>query len=195
MLTSQTVDKLNKSLKAIKAWFDDYEILNINDNKLIEDEFGALKFLRLNLEHTHEFVLYSSKLQTIFAISELCFLSKITTNNYDEKDLHCLIIKKLNNDYGYIALNPASLGESIENLIQHGDLNFAHYPKFEELYKVKVNAPIKASVFFTPDRITLFENVGDLRLLVDKNTLLSRIANSDAHGDWIHLLNMASRID
>lgn len=195
MINPQTADKLNKSLMAIQAWFNDYEILNIKDNKLINDDYGALNYLRSYPDQTYPFVLHNPKLQTIFAITELSFVSDEFDGYADEKNLHCLIIKRLNNDYGYIRVNPASLGESIENLIQHGDLNFAHYPKFEELYTVKVNAPIKATRFFTPERITLFENVGDLRLLVNKNTLLSRIANSDSHGDWVHLLNMAAHID
>lgn len=195
MITPQIADKLNKSLIAIQAWFNDYEILNINDTKLIADEYGALSYLRKYPNNTYPFVLHNAKLQTIFAITELSFVTDEMNGNADEKKLHCLIIKRLNNDYGYIRVNPATLGESLENIIQYGDLNFAHYPKFEELYTVKVETPIKATRFFTADRITLFEKVGDLRLLVNKNTLLSRIANSDAHGDWIHLLNMAAYIN
>lgn len=195
MITPQKADKLNKSLIAIQAWFNDYEILNISDSRLINDEYGALNYLRSYPEHTYPFVLYNSKLKTTFAVTELSFASDHFEGHAEETKLHCIIIKSLSNDYGYIRINPATLGESLENLIHHGDLNFAHYPKFEELYKVNVDTPIKATRFFTPERITLFENVGDLRLMVNKNTLLSRIANSDAHGDWIHLLNMAAHIE
>ncbi len=195
MITPQTADKLNKSYTAIQAWFNDYEIVDINDNKLIDDEYGALNYLRSHPNNTYPFVLHNAKLQTIFTVTELSFVTDMMDGNTEEKNLHCLIIKRLNNDYGYIRVNPATLGESIENIIQYGDLNFAHYPKFEELYTVKVDTPVKATRFFTQERITLFEHVGDVRLLINKNTLLSRIANSDAHGDWIHLLNMASHIE
>ncbi len=195
MITPQTDDKLKKSLIAIQAWFNDYEILNINDARLIADDYGALGYLRRHPNNTYQFVLYNAKLQTIFAITELMFVADEMDGNADEKNLHCLIIKRLNYDYGYIRVNPATLGESLENIIQYGDLNFAHYPKFEEMYTVKVEKPIKATRFFTADRITLFEKVGDLRLLINKNTLLSRISNCDAHGDWVHLLNMAAHID
>ena len=180
---------------ALKAWFNEYEIVHINDNKLINDGYGALEFLRLHPSQTHEFVLYSKNLQTIFAISELCFLTEVTAESANEKNLHCIMIKSLKNDYGYIRVNPSTFGESIEHLLNSGDLNFAHYPKFEELYTVKVDTPIKAINFFTPERITLFEKVGDVSLLVSKNTILSRMVNSDTHSDWIHLLNLAAKFE
>ena len=111
MINPQTADKLNKSLMAIQAWFNDYEILNIKDNKLINDDYGALNYLRSYPDQTYPFVLHNPKLQTIFAVTELSFVSDEFDGYADEKNLHCLIIKRLNNDYGYIRVNPASLGE------------------------------------------------------------------------------------
>ena len=195
MITPNKADELAKSFKAIKAWFNDYELLHINDASLINDEYGVINYIRANPDNTYQFVLYNPILKTTFAVTELSFVNDHMNGFVDEGALHCLIIKRLENDYGYIRVNPATLGQSIGNLIQTGDLNFSHYPKFEELYTVKADNTLKASKFFTPERISLFETVGDVQLLINKNTLLSRIAQNDAHGDWIHLLNMAAHLD
>ncbi len=195
MITPVKAQKLAKSFSAIKVWFNDYKLIDINAAELVNDEFEALSYIRSFPDSTYQFVLYNPLLKTIFAVTELSFANDVFDGVADERNLHCLIIKRLNNDYGHIRINPATLGESIGNLIQTGDLNFSHYPKFEELYTVKADNTLKASKFFTPDRISLFETVGDIQLLINKNTLLSRIAQQDSHSDWIHLLNMAAHLE
>ncbi len=195
MLNTEKSKLIEKSFKAVGAWFEDYTAVHLNDENILNDQLDTLGYLRNHPKETYPQLLYNDKLKTAFALTKLAFNDEQRVGLTEPDGDYGLIIKDLKNNYGHIKMNPTTLTDAIDNVIGAGDLRFTAYPKFEEQYLVKSNSPALASSFFTPKRIGLFETLGNVKLIINRNTLLARIEDTDNHSDWLHLLNLAAHLE
>lgn len=195
MLNTEKSKIIEKSFKAVGAWFEDYTAVHLNDDNILNDKLDTLGYLKNHPNETYPQLLYNDKLKTAFALTKLAFNDEDRVGLIEPDGFYGLIVKDLKTNYGYINMSPTTLTGVIDNVIKTNGLRFNAFPRFEEQYFIKTDNPLLASKFFTPKRISLFETLGNVKLIINRNTLLARIEDINNHSDWLHLLNLAGHLE
>ena len=192
MLNTEQLKQISKTYAAIKVWFDGFEQIDFNH---LDDVMANAKMLKkFHSVHTHNQLLYNPEQKLSLIATEINHHHVNGISDAEHNQLHWLVIRELDKDYGHILIHPESFSHKLSEFFNVDEFDFQQNPEFSQRYHFSSTQPAKAYNFATPDRLRAIEKVNDLVIEINDNKLFASCTRELNSADCVNLVGVISHI-